>query len=217
MNPIPSEEFQEAIDQTYYALNTSRLYNRDYFKKVQIDPQDTLTIFPNLDEYLRSITINFGLSGLLTVRSPKEMIDGYYDPLIETLNETPVWMGGDNTTSAFLSLANPPTHPTNNRVSFFTGQDDYEMTRTYGQWLEQEYIMMKGKEYLSLNEIDDYIYSPWEDKVLLDGTDGMQFSPDLSENDVIAAFVNDLSRNCYFDYERMDDSYPHIKTMIFKI
>ena len=53
------------------------------------------------------------------------MIDGYYDPLIETLNETPVWMGGDNTTSAFLSLADPPTHPKNNRISFFTGEDEY--------------------------------------------------------------------------------------------
>ena len=45
----------------------------------------------------------------------------------------------------------------------------------------------------------------------------MQFSPDLQESDTIGAFVNDLSRNCYFNYERMDDSYPHIKTMIFKL
>ena len=77
--------------------------------------------------------------------------------------------------------------------------------------------MMKGKEYVSLTEMSDYIYSPWAEKVLLDGTDGIQFSPDLSENDKIGAFVSDLSRNCYFDYDHMDDSYTHVSTMIFKM
>ena len=76
---------------------------------------------PNFNDYLRFATINFGLSGLITVRSPREMIDGYTDPLVATLNETPLYMGGDNTTSAFLSLNNPPTHPSDNHVAFFTG------------------------------------------------------------------------------------------------
>ena len=78
------------------------------------------------------------------------MIEGYTDPLVATLNETPVYMGGDNTTSAFLSLADPPTHPPDNNIAFFTGEDEYELTRTYGQWLGQEYIMMAGKEYTSI-------------------------------------------------------------------
>lgn len=77
--------------------------------------------------------------------------------------------------------------------------------------------MIKGKEYTSVSEIQDYIYSPWEEKVLLDGTDGMQFSPDLQTDDVIAAFVNDLSRNCYFDYSHNDDTYPHLDNYIFVI
>ena len=98
-----------------------------------------------MDEYLRFVTINFGLSGLLTVRTPREMIEGYNDPLVEVISTTPIYMGGDATTSPFLALNNQPTHPTNNTVAFFTGQDDYEMTRVYGQWLSQEYIMMKGK------------------------------------------------------------------------
>jgi len=75
------------------------------------------------------MTINFGLSGLITVRSPREMIEGYTDPLVATLNETPIYMGGDNATSAFLALNNPPTHPTDNTVAFFTGTDEFEMTR----------------------------------------------------------------------------------------
>ena len=41
------------------------------------------------------VVVNFGLSGLLTQRSPQQIIDGYDDPFIETLNKTPFWMGGD--------------------------------------------------------------------------------------------------------------------------
>jgi len=145
------------------------------------------------------------------------MIEGYTDPLVATLNETPLYMGGDDTTSAFLALADPPTHPKNNTVAFFTGEDEYEMTRAYGQWLGQDKIMMAGKEYTSINEMQDYIYSPWEQTVLLDGTDGMQFSPDLPTDEPIVAFVNDLSRNCYFDYSHTDTTYPHLDTYVFNI
>ena len=53
--------------------------------------------------------------------------------------------------------------------------------------------------------------------MLLDGSDGMQFSPALTEDDVIAAFVNDLSRNCYFDFAHNDDTYPHLDNYIYKI
>ena len=79
-----------------YALNVSSLLN------------------PDLDKYMKHVAINFGLSSLITQRSPREMIEGYIDPLIETLNETPVFMGGDNTTSPFLSLSKPPTLPNDN-------------------------------------------------------------------------------------------------------
>ena len=91
------------------------------------------------------------------------------------------------------------------------------MTRVYGQWLEDEYIKMAGKEYVSINEIQDYKFSPWKEQVLLDGTDGFQFPPNLQKDDVIKAFVNDLSRNCYFDYSHVDDRFPHLDTYIFNI
>lgn len=39
---------------------------------------------------------------------------------------------------------------------------------------------------------------------MLAGSDGFQFSPDLQQDDVIGAFVNDLSRNCWFDFARND-------------
>ena len=32
--------------------------------------------------YLRFVTLNYGLTGMFTSRSPREMIEGYDDPLI---------------------------------------------------------------------------------------------------------------------------------------
>ena len=63
------------------------------------------------------------------------MIEGYTDPLVAQLASMPIYEGGDKTTSPVLSLVHPPTHPSNNTVAFFTGQEDYTMTRQYGQWL----------------------------------------------------------------------------------
>ena len=38
--------------------------------------------FDSFDQYLRYIAVNFGYSSLLTLRSPKEMIEGYTDPYV---------------------------------------------------------------------------------------------------------------------------------------
>ena len=172
---------------------------------------------PQFEKYMRFLTTNFGLSGLLGWYTPREVIEGYYDPLIETLNSMPIYEGGDSTTSPFLAMNIPPTHPSDNTVAFFTGEEDYTMTRTYGTWLDSPFINMKGKQYTSINKIEDYLFSPWSEDVLLDGTDGMQFAPDQQDSGTIKVFVNDLSRNCYFDYDHVDDRYPHLDTYIYNI
>ena len=103
------------MDEVYQLFSTFRLFNASCVT-------DDMCHIPDLKEYMNHVAINFGLSGLLTRRSPREMIEGYLDPLIETLNETPVYMGGDRTTSPLLSLAKPPTLPNNNKVALFTGE-----------------------------------------------------------------------------------------------
>ena len=45
--------------------------------------------------YLRYNTLNNGLGGLFTLRTPREYINGFTDPKLEMLNTTPVYMGGD--------------------------------------------------------------------------------------------------------------------------
>jgi len=61
-------------------------------------------------------------------------------------------------------------------------------------------------------------YKPWEGTTYLSGTDGMQFHPLVSRDEILDAFVNDLSRSCYFEYSKSDyDTYPGLENMIFEI
>ena len=41
--------------------------------------------------YIKFVTTNYGLTGLFTFRSAREMIEGYVDPIISKLNGTPVY------------------------------------------------------------------------------------------------------------------------------
>ena len=154
---------------------------------------------------------------MFTLRSPREMIEGYNDPIIAKLNETPVYQGGDQTTSPWLSLDDPPTHPPNNSISFFTGEDNYKNTRRYGSWLGSDKIKIQKKDYESITKLHETTYSPWREEVYIDGTDGMQFQPTLTDDVKLGAFVNDMSRNCYFDYSHDDDRFKHYTTKIYAI
>lgn len=61
-------------------------------------------------------------------------------------------------------------------------------------------------------------YNPWTEQVLLAGTDGMQFHPLLEDEEILGAWVNDLSRTCYFNYRGSDTStYPGLDMMKYYI
>ena len=55
------------------------------------------------------------------MRTPREMIEGYTAPLIETLNSVELIKGGDKTVNPFMAFSSPPTRPSDNKVSLFTG------------------------------------------------------------------------------------------------
>ena len=128
------------VSNVYQSFNVSGLFNGKIFQDVWLGimdsgPPDPTTgvppgwsniwTVPTFQHYIRFTTINYGLTGLFIHKSPREMIEGYQDPLITTLHDTPVYMGGDQTASTILSLDNPPTHVADNPVSFFTGVDHY--------------------------------------------------------------------------------------------
>jgi hypothetical protein len=56
-------------------------------------------------------------------------------------------MGGDQTINPFLSLNMPPNHPQNNAMSFFTGVDNYQLTRQMRYWLDNTNVRVASKVY----------------------------------------------------------------------
>ena len=82
-------------------------------------------------------------------------------------------MGGDQTVSPFLSLDAPPTHPKNNQISFFTGEDNYKLTRSMGLWLGEKNMKVPGIDYLTLTTLKSANFNPWSEDIPIYGTDGM--------------------------------------------
>ena len=200
---------------SYIFLDTTYLYSMKAFKITILDYMYIPSYFPNLQDYLRSVTINFAMSGLVKQRTPRELIEGYNDTMIESLHEVPLYEGGDATAQAYYSLSNPPQRPANSSVAFFTGQNDYKMTRQYATWQNTTNIMLNGTYYTSISQTADHQYSPWGKEVPLGGTDGLQFSPDLKRSDSISTYISDLARNTQFDYSHTDDSYSHLDNFVF--
>ena len=105
-----------------------------------------------------------------------------------------------------------------NPISFLAGWPDFQNTRLYSQWRQNSTINVIGREYANVDSIVTYQYSPWRSAVPLDGTDGIQFSPALDKDSIISAFVNDFSRNIYFECLGKDKStYKHFWIYTFGV
>lgn len=70
-------------------------------------------------------------------------------------------------------------------------------------------------DYESMSKVVPAPYAPWEEPEYLKGTDGMQQNPIMNTDEYTWAFVNDISRSGYFEYLRTDDTYPHLKNLIY--
>ena len=107
---------------------------------------ETMHYMPRLDDYLRFVTVNFGLNGLMTERTPREVIEGYEDPLLQRLHDLEVYKGGDSTRPTTLALVSLPNSPINGSASFYTGElgdsgaGIPELTGVYDTWLGESEI-----------------------------------------------------------------------------
>jgi len=112
---------------------------------------------------------------MFTERTPRELIEGYNDPLIEALAEMPIYQGGDSTNSPFLSIIDAPTNPKNNKIAFMQGSKDdwqYYLTRSYVEWLGNTDVKIQGRDYSDLNTTVEILKDPWSRPVQVNGTDG---------------------------------------------
>lgn len=127
---------------------------------------------PAFKNYLKFITVNIGLNGAFISATPREFIEGYNDPLIETLISMPVYEGGDQTRSPFLALDMPTYHPVDNPIVFMTGADDSKNTRQYIKWLNNTDLWIQANDYESISKIIPAPFQPWTTPTPILGTDG---------------------------------------------
>lgn len=71
-----------------------------------------------------------------------------------------------------MSLNQDPTTTPNNPIQLFEGTDDYTKTRSYGKWLDRDYVSVKKQDYVNIYELETIYFEPWSERVYLDGTDG---------------------------------------------
>lgn len=195
-------------------MQYNRFFNLEIVGDIILGKTDVkyTTVFTNdqFASYLRYVMIEVSLGGLFQLRTPREYIEGFFDPTVYSTAQLPMWNGGDQTNDPFMAINGSPTCPLNNPIVFFTGKGDYLRTRQFGQWLGLDYITMKRLDYDSINQLSDRYVDPWANpdqnfgQVPLAGTDGFQFHPDLQESDVLEVWVNDLGRNGQFVYLNQD-------------
>jgi CD36 family len=203
-------------------MQAGRLFNQETIGDILLNLEQktykpTFTN-PSFARYLRFIIIEQGLNGIFQSRTPREYIDGFYDPLVYQIAQTPVYAGGDQTNDPFMAINMSPTSPPNNTIVFFTGTDDFLYTRRMARWLDLDYISILKRDYDSLSTLSDRNVEPWDGRVFLDGTDGATFHADLSPDDRIGAMVPDFARIAYFTYESSDkETYKGLELMKFEI
>jgi len=164
-----------------------------------------------MQQYVRFIMIQQGLGGLFVNRSPRELIEGYTDPIVSVLSQKPVWQGGDVTTPPFLSINNPPTNIKNNKVTLFTGVNDYKFTRRYALWANVPFANIQKPQYTSIYDTVSTNIEPWKERQYLAGTDGVQFHPDIQNSEKLYVWVPELCRVGSFDFVGEDkDQYPEL-------
>jgi hypothetical protein len=62
------------------------------------------------------------------------------------------------------------------------------------RWLERDYISMKRRDYKTPSTLGDSYLEPWEDRVYLDGSDGILFATNVQTDKKLTVMVPDFAR-----------------------
>lgn len=90
---------QFTINDVYRSFNISGLFNMVPYGNVLMDvtskTDSNVWVTKGFNLYFRWIVLNGGLNGMFIKSTPKDYLNGFNDPLIATLNDLPVYLGGD--------------------------------------------------------------------------------------------------------------------------
>ena len=93
---------------------------------------------PNLQDYLKFVTINFGMDSVIVSRTPREIIEGYNDKILQRIHDANPYTGGDKSLDPFVNAASPSSlFPANNTVMLLSGEDNHGLKRSLVKWNNQ--------------------------------------------------------------------------------
>lgn len=140
-------------------MQPNRLFNQEIISDIIMDvqPKTYSPVFTNAEmaRYLRFVIIEGALGGIFLKVSPRDYIEGYYDPVIFKMSQQPVYNNGDQTNDILMGINLAPMYPPNNKVTLFTGTDDHKQTRRIAKWLQRDYMTMKRRDYKTVSTLGD--------------------------------------------------------------
>jgi len=116
---------------------------------------------PEMKKYLKTVTVMEGLSGFRIEKKVGEYIEGYNDTSIQEVNQMTLEQGGDPTADPWMSINDTPSNPPNGTHSFFCGDDESTLTRSYGEWLQNNYLSMEDIKIKGIRDWEKVTKNPW--------------------------------------------------------
>jgi hypothetical protein len=160
---------------------------------------------PFLD-YLRYIFANEVLD-LFTTKTVKDLLWGYQDPLLVTVNNTNPFLGGDPTVffKGNFSFLNNMTSADGGWMNqdlweFNTGVKNPWLTRQYTRASNYSNFVWMNEQYFDGEKFSMKSRNPWKDNVTLNGTDALSFNPGMNKSSTPWIFLDDLYRTAAFVY-----------------
>jgi len=177
-------------------------------------------IGPGTPNYIKYVALNFGLGGMFTYRSPRTFIEGYTDPVLSNLASSPIFWGGDGTVNPWIQVDPNNSTSLNNSVSYYSGDGNGLLTRTFNAWYNSSQITVPGMMYnMQTQMVEPTMLNPWfmamppsnstpppMNWVAINGTDGKQFGGGLDTNTNTSVFFSRLSRNVGFNFNSQASS-----------
>ncbi|EAS04570.2 CD36 family protein (macronuclear) [Tetrahymena thermophila SB210] len=149
-----------------------------------------------LVNYIRYIMMEISLYSAVQTRELKDLLFGYTDPFVYSQNTKDPQQGGNPALNYTVMLNDPNmTSPqaTLDYEIMYTGKGNIDNTRQYyslngSQYVNYYYTWFDGEE------VRDVLASPWEENVLIQGSDSVQNPPNLDQDSKINVFVTTFYR-----------------------
>ena len=148
------------------------------------------------------------------------MIEGYSDAIITEVNGEDLYSGGDRRVSSTVGVTKGPRAA---HITLLSGEDSqpsetrrvasYEPIFDGVKTQDSPFILLPKQAWVSPTESVYELDGPNGYTERISGTDGAQFSPDLSPDEPIAFFQPEWARNVYLDYLGQDNEFKELETL----